>query len=307
MSGALTLRFSTQAQLDIRRITRELTELHGQVASGAIAEDLQGFGAASSRLLTARSLKSTADARASVIDQVQARFGVQGAALGQVAQASRLLAQSIREAISANDGRGIAVELELSFASVVSALNQTWNGQPLFAGERQGAGPIKINTLDELVAALGPDDIFDEAARRQTFDLGAGEPVTISARASELSQGLFDTLSALKQMLDAAGGSIGQPINAAQRLALLAFADELDAHAATFNTEEGRSGQLQKRFAAERVQLEHRSNLLVKEIGDQADADLGKVSVRLNSLIVQYEAAAKSFSELSRLSLLDYL
>lgn len=307
MSGALTLRFSTQAQLDIRRITRELSELHGQVASGAVADDVQGFGAASSRLLTARSLKSTADARASVIDQVQARFGVQGAALGQVAQASRLLAQSIREAISANDGRGIALELDLSFASVVSALNQTWNGQPLFAGERQGAGPIKINTLDELIAASGPDDIFDEASRRQTFDLGAGEPVTISAKASELSQGLFDTLSGLKQLLNGAGGTIGQPISATQRAALLNFADQLDAHGTTFNTEEGRAGQLQKRLDAERTQLVHRSNLLVKEIGEQADADLGEVSVRLNSLIVQYEAAAKSFSELSRLSLLDYL
>ncbi len=307
MSGPLTLRFTTQAQVDIRRITRELADLQAQVASGRAAKDLQGFGGAASRLLNAQTLKANADSRASLINQMQARFGVQGTALGQVAQASNLLAQSIREAISANDGRGIATELDLSFSSVVSALNETWNGQPLFAGERQGAGPIKINTLDELVAATGPQDIFDEATRHQVVDLGAGDPIVISAKASELSQGLFDALSDLKLMLDAAGGTIGQPINSTQRTQLQGIADRLDEQADNFTNEEGRAGQLQKRFETERVRLQERSNLLLKEIGDQADADVASISVKLSALMTQYQAAAKTFSELSKLSLLDYL
>lgn len=307
MAGPLTLRFATQAQLDVRRITRELGELQAKVASGKEASDLQGFGGQSSRLINAQSMRANADARGSIINQLQARFGVQGAALGQVSEAAGLLAQSIREAISANDGRGIAVELDLTFSSVVSALNETWNGQPLFAGERQGSGPIKISTLDELQAATGPDDIFDEALRHQTMDLGSGTPITLSAKASELSQGLFDTLSDLKTLLDAAGGSIGQPISAADRDELTQIAARLDDEAGNFTNEEGRAGQLQSRFAAERVRLQQRSNLLVKEIGDQADADVAEISIQLNSLIVQYEAAAKTFSELSKLSLLDYL
>jgi flagellin-like hook-associated protein FlgL len=199
------------------------------------------------------------------------------------------------------------VELDLSFLGIVAALNETWNGQPMFAGERQGAGPIKINSLAELLAATTPADIFDEAARRQTIDLGTGPPITLSAKASELSQGLFDTLRTLKQLLDASGGTIGSPISAADRTILLGIADQLDAHANTFTTEEGRAGQLQKRFEAEIVRLQQRSDSLEKEIGDQVDADLAEVSMRLNLLLTQYEAAAKTFGDLSRLSLLDYL
>lgn len=307
MSGPLSLRFTTQATLDIRRITRELSELQAKVATGREAKDLLGFGGASSRLLNAQSMRSNADARASVINQLQARFGVQGAALGQVSDAARLLAQSIREAISANDGRGIATELDLSFTSIVSALNESWNGQPLFAGERQGQGPIKISTLSQLQAATGPDDIFDEAERHQVLDLGAGDPITLSAKASELSQGLFDTLADLADLIDASGGQIGPPISGADRDALLQLADRLDAESDKFTNEEGRAGQLQKRFGAEQVRLQERSDLLVKEIGDQADADLAMVSIQLNALLVQYEAAAKSFSDLSQLSLLKYL
>lgn len=307
MSGPMTLRFTTQATLDIRRITQELSSLQAKVASGREAKDLQGFGGASSRLLNAQTMRANADARSSVINQLQARFGVQGAALGQVAQAAGLLAQSIREAISANDGRGIATELDLSFASIVSALNESWNGQPLFAGERQGQGPIKISTLAQLQAATSPDDLFDEAARHQVLDLGVGEPIVLSAKASELSQGLFDTLADLKNLIDDNGGQIGQPIGAANVASLLALADALDAESNKFTNEEGRAGQLQKRFDAERVRLQERSNLLLKEIGSQADADIAMVSVQLSALLVQYEAAAKTFSDLSQLSLLKYL
>ncbi len=307
MSGPLTLRFTTQAQMDIRRITRELSELQGKIASGAEAHDLQGFGGASSRLLNARSLMAASDARGSVINQLQARFGVQGAALGQVAQASGLLAQSIREAVSSNDGRGVSVDLDLSFSSIVAALNETWNGQPLFAGERQGAGPIKIGSLQELQAATVPEDIFDEAARHQIIDLGGGAPIVLSAKASELAQGVFDALRDLKNLIDAAGGSIGQPISASDREALQTIADRLDAEANNFTNEEGRAGQLQSRFEAERARLQQRSNLLFKEIGEQTDADLAEVSVQLSALLVQYEAAAKTFADLSKLSLLKYL
>jgi flagellin-like hook-associated protein FlgL len=218
-----------------------------------------------------------------------------------------MLSQSIGQALSSNDGRGVSTDLDIAFANIVSALNETWNGQPLFAGERQGQGPIKISTLDQLQAATGPDDIFDEADRHQVLDLGAGDPITLSAKASELSQGLFDTLADLANLVDTAGGQIGQPISAANFNALQALAARLDSEANNFTNEEGRAGQLQKRFGAERVRLQERSNLLLQEIGDQSDADIAMVSVQLNSLLVQYQAAAKTFSDLSQLSLLKYL
>jgi len=307
MEGALTLQFSSQATSNIRRITRELSDLQRQIASGAAHNDLQGFGGGAARLLTAQSLRAASNAQGSVINQLQARFGVQGAALGQVSNAAQLLAQTIREAVSANDGRGISVELELSFSSTVRALNETWNGQPMFAGERQNGGPIRITTLEQLQSATSPDSIFNEAERHQTIDFGAGAPVVISKKASELSQGLFDTMLQLKNMLDSTGGTIGQPISGSQTQILQNIAAQLDAEAAKFVTEEGRAGQLSSRFEAEQIRLQTRSDLLTKEVGEQADADVAMATVKLSILMTQYQATAKTFSELSQLSLLDYL
>ncbi len=307
MAGALTLRFSTQAQLDIRRMTRDLSDLQAQVASGAKAKDLQGFGGAAGQLLNAQSLKSTADAHISVITQLEARFGVQASAQSQVSNAAGLLAQTIRDAISANDGRGISVDLPMSFASIISALNETWNGQPLFAGERQSGAPVKINSLDQLMAATGPADIFDESTRYQTIDLGSGVPIKLADKASDMAQPLFDTIKSLKSLLDGSGGEIGAPMSTSQVDTLTVIAEQLEREANDFTSAEGRTGQLQTRFSAERIRLQDRSNLLLKEIGEQADADIAEISVQINSLLVQYQASAKVFSDLSQLSLLDYL
>jgi|CXWL01.1.fsa_nt_gi flagellin-like hook-associated protein FlgL len=306
-STPLNARFFTRAQGDVRRITSELGGLQAQIASGAKANTLQGFGGASSRILSASSMRAATDSRASVVNQLEARFGVQSAALGQVSDATQSLALTIREAISANDGRGVSTELELAFNAIVGALNETWNGQPMFGGERQDGSPVKITSLDELAVTTQPEDMFDEASRHQIIDLGEGAPIKLAAKASELSTDLFNTLRQLKHMLDGAGGTLGSPMTGSYTDVLMNIAADLDGHAKDFVTEEGRTGQLQERFAQERGRLTARSDLLSKEIGDQTDADLAEVSIRLNTLLAQYEAAAKTFAELSQLSLLKYI
>lgn len=306
-STPLNARFFMRAQGDVRRITSELGNLQAQIASGAKANTLQGFGGASSRILSAASMRANTDARASVVNQLEARFGVQSAALGQVSDSTQSLAQVIREAISANDGRGISTELELAFNSIVGALNETWNGQPMFAGERQSGSPVKVTSLDELAVTTQPEDMFDEGARHQIIDLGDGAPIKLAAKASELSTDLFNSLRQLKYILDGAGGTLGSPMTGSYTNVLQNIAADLDFHAKQFVNEEGRTGQLQSRFETDRARLTAQSDLLSKEIGDQTDADLAEVSIRLNTLLTQYEAAAKTFAELSQLSLLKYL
>ncbi|MBI3439595.1 MAG: hypothetical protein HY054_13280 [Proteobacteria bacterium] len=296
-----------QIQIDLARMSQQLADIQNQLGSGARAADLKGFGSASGALLSTQSLKAATNAKSSLIDQLQARFDVQGASLQQVADAARAMALSIRTAISANDGRGIATDLELNFNSAVTALNQTWNGQPLFAGERQTGAPVQIQTLQQLVSASGPSEIYNEAARPQTVDLGVGTPVVLASRASDMSQGLFDVMKNLQVMLNSSAGGIGQPISQDTQDTLNAMAATLDTQASAFDTESGRSGQIQSRLKTLSTQLQAQSDLLTKEIGDQRDADPAALSVQLNLLMTQYQASAKVFGDLSKLTLLNYL
>jgi flagellin-like hook-associated protein FlgL len=166
---------------------------------------------------------------------------------------------------------------------------------------------VKITSLSQLATTTQPEDMFDEATRHQIIDLGDGAPIKLAAKASELSTGLFDTLRQLKLMLDGAGGALGSPLSGSTTDLLNTLASQLDEHAKDFVTEEGRTGQLQNRFEQDGARLQARSDLVTKEIGDQTDANLAEVSIRLNTLLAQYEAAAKTFAELSHLSLLKYI
>ncbi|MGE0046964.1 MAG: flagellin [Hyphomonadaceae bacterium] len=306
-TSALTLRYTTQMQLDIQRITRELSDLQRQVSSAEKGNDLLTYGAASSRLVDARGLLAISDARASAANQMGARFSVQGAALSRVSTSASELALAIRNAISSDDGRTLDLDLQIAFTGIISGLNESWNGQPLFAGERVGAGPIRISSLDQLAAVTTPDEIFDEARRHQTMDLGVGEPVKLADKASEVSTGLFNAMQSFKAILDSAGGKLGEDLTPTQRSALEDIAGQLDAAVGVVTAAEGRAGQLQSRLFSEEVRLSARSNLLLKEIGSLSDADVPTLSIQLSTLTAQYQATAKVFSEISSLSLLDYL
>ncbi|MGE3143186.1 MAG: flagellin [Hyphomonadaceae bacterium] len=302
-----TLRFNTQAQLDVARITRDLTDLQRQVASGYKSSDLSGYGAGVSRLLNTRGLVDLTDARANAASQLSSRFGVQAAALDQAAASSQNLAQAIRDAIGNDNANALPTELPVAFAGVVSAMNETWNGQPLFAGERLSGNPVKINSMAELMAASGPADIYDEAQRTQVVDFGPGAQIALADKASTLSQGVFDAMKALKNLIDSWGGNIPTSLSQSDRDQLLTVAQSIDTASNVFIGAEGNAGQLQQRIANEQTRLQDRSTLLQKEISDQADADPAQLSIQINTLLVQYQATAKTFSDISSLSLVNFL
>src|SRR5262249_37188162 len=162
------------------------TNLQGQVASQTVANDLSGYGSGAGTLLSAQSLRASADAKNTALASLQARFGVQASALDQVSKSASTLAQSIRSALSANGGRSLGTELSLAFSTAVSGLNETWNGQPLFAGERVGNLPVKVQSPQDLVNAAGPQDIYDEAERTQVIEVN-GVQMKLADKASELS------------------------------------------------------------------------------------------------------------------------
>jgi len=307
-SGTIqTLRFNTQARLDVQRITRDLTDLQRQIASGVKSNELSGYGAGASRLLNTQGLLSVTQARAGVAEQLESRFGVQGAALSQAATATGDLSQSLRAAIADDNVDSLGVQVALAFSSVVSAMNETWNGQPLFAGERLTGSPVKVSSIQDLQAANGLTQIYDEAERVQTVDLGPASQFVLADKASTLSRDVFDTIEQLQTLIDSWQGHPPDRLSEQDRDVLQGLASQLDAGRDRFIGAESRAGDLEQRFSRERVRLSDRSILLQKEIGDQADVDPAELSIQLSTLLAQYQATAKTFADISSMSLVNFL
>lgn len=123
--------------------------------------------------------------------------------------------------------------------------------------------------------------MFDEASRHQIIDTGSGAPIKLAAKASELSTGLFDTLRELKIMLDGTGGALGSAAGRRQTDMLNTLAAQLDNHAKDFVTEEGRAGELPEPLRAAATACERAAGSISEKDGEQTDADLAEVSIRL--------------------------
>jgi flagellar hook-associated protein 3 FlgL len=306
IASVSTAFFNQQAAADLKRTQNTLVDLQRQVGSERKANDLKGYGVESGRILSAQDLITKTNARQQAAQSLSGRLNATDVALGGAADATEALRLAVLDAIGQDNGQSLATSLQAAFDAAKQAFNTTFEGEAVFGGERIGAAPINIASLTALAAAPSTASIFDEASRAKTIDLGDGA-FAVSARASDVSTGLFDTLRQLKQLIDTAGGTLPAPLTAGQKTALQGFAATLGASRQTLLLAQGQNGALQEAMEAKATSLGVQSDALSKVAGDAANADLAEVATRITATQVQYQAIAQTFASLSKLSLLDYL
>lgn len=296
---------ATLARYDLQRLSGDLFDLQRQTASGYKAADLKGYGNESGRIISARTAIAQSSARVDAANRLLTRFDIQETAFNKLSSAAKDLKQNIFTALSTNDGSFLASQLQSAFEMSTDALNQSYEGAPLFAGERRDVQPVNARTLDEAAANLSVGTLFNEGVRDQTADVGIGATITVAPRASTIGAGLYGVFSDLNAITRNNG--LGTPLTTTQRDQLTQIAGRLDTALTAVLTAQGRSGNAQAQLEKGIERLETRSNLLSKHLGSMADANLAEVSMRLSAVQTQYEATARVFSQIKDLSLVNFL
>ena len=206
MNGALNaLRFFTaQRKLDVRRITRELSELQrqGRLRRRNRTTALQGFGSAKPPPQRLRACARRRTPAPSVLNQLEARFGVQGAALGQMADANRNRSRNSSFAKRSAPMMAAASNTELeSRVQLKRRLGAQRNlerpadvcGRALKAGGQSGwphsrrSTELRDHGSAQTICSMKP------IATRSSISAAAA-PIKLSDKASELvDRGIFDT------------------------------------------------------------------------------------------------------------------
>jgi len=296
---------STLARTDLARISGELYDLQRQTASGARASDLKGYGAGASRIVSARTAIAQSAARVDAATRLTARFEIQDAALGKAASAAAQLKQDIFTALSSDNGAFLAGQLDNAFQLATDALNTQYEGVTLFAGERRAGAVINASSLSGLSGVINSDALYDESVRTPTLDIGVGAPIVVAEKASTFSRKLYDVFYDLRNIT--AGEALGQPLTENQRARLIGIVQNVDrAHRDVLDAQ-GRNGDTQARVERAVERLTAESDLLSKHLGETADADLAEVAMKLAAAQTQYQAAAKVFSQIKDLSLINFL
>lgn len=295
-----------RSRLDIVRIQAEFVELQRQTASGLVADDLAGFGTNAGALLNARTLVADASARAEAARLIEPRLATQDSAFSQLDGAVLGAFQAVETALAADDARALRSELETAFGQAVQALNQSFGGVFLFGGERTDRSPLTISTLDELLGLPDAASAFNNSARAQTFDLGGGASAELAPTASALAEPFFTALRDLATFLDAQS-ELEAPLSPAQQDTLINALAPLRNARDTVLQAQGDNGLLQNRVEDFALFQEQRRDLFTSALGGIADVDLAEVAARLSATTSQFQAAAEVFSQVSNLSLLDFL
>jgi flagellar hook-associated protein 3 FlgL len=296
---------ATLARTDLGRISAEMYDLQRQTASGAKADDLKGYGAGASRVVSARSAIVQADARVETAKRLAARLDIQDIALGQAADAAATLKQDIMTALAANDGRYLADNLANAYRLATDALNTQYEGISLFSGERRSGNVIVATGIEDLPGLVRTGALYDESERVPSLDLGVGGAVPVSEKASDFSRELYDSFAALFSFTRTE--PLTDPMTADQRARLLGIVENLDLAHRDIVAAQGRNGDTQARVEAASERLVAQADLLAKHVGDVADADLAEVAMKLSAAQTQYQAAAKVFAQIKDMSLVNFL
>ena len=192
-----------------------------------------------------------------------------------------------------------------AFQQATGALNTTYEGTSLFSGERRDVTAVRVKYVADVRDQLTAGTLFDESTRKQTLDLGAGAPVVVAEKASEIGGKLYGVFADLHDLVR--GGALGNPLSAGDRARLLELTTSIDAAHQQIVDAQGRNGDTLARVQTDITRMSNHVDLLTKHLGVIAGADLAEVAVKLAAAQTQYQATASVFSKIKDMSLVNFL
>jgi flagellar hook-associated protein 3 FlgL len=278
----------------------KLADTQKQLQTGKKASSLADLGPDAGRTLSARSLLSAQQAQSGAATRLGTTLSLYDANISSIDTATADLRASLMTAIGTGATSGLQTGVEAAFDQVRAALNAGDGSGPLFAGS-QTTMPFKPVTLADTVGAT-PATAFANDDVRASARVGDGIDVTYGVTASDLGGGM---LAAFRTLAEA--GTIGDTPTAAQLDALRTAVAQIDAAAPSLRAINAENGRRQASVETLGTRADDRATLLRSVIADAEDADPGQIAIDLAQQQLVLKASYSVFSQLSDLSLTNYL
>lgn len=271
-----------------------------KLATGKKAGSFAALGTESVRNLSAHTLAARHLAYGDVANRLGATMALYDAHIGSIDSAASSLRGQILNAIGTGDSGGLQDAIGSAFGQFRGALNASVNGVPLFGGAQTGE-PFVPGALVDLVglpiaAAFANDQV------RASARIGDGVDVRYGITADEVGGTLFAAFRALAE-----AGPIGDKPTAAQTTALQDAIGQIDAGLTMVRSANASNGRRQAQAETMATRAGDRNLLLTDLISQNEDADLGQIAIDLAQNKAVLQASYSVFTQLSGLSLANYL
>lgn len=285
----------------IQRAQARLATSQQNLATTKKANTFADLGNESVRNLSAHSMLARQTAETTVAKRVQTTLSIYDAQLSGVETSAEGLRQSILTALGNGQTSGLQATIDGAFEQYRNALNATEGGIAMFGGTQTDSPPFKPNALSDLVGLSASDAFADDGvvASARVAD-GVDVPYGIGATAA--GGGLYTAFQSLAQ-----AGTIGATLTTAQKTALNTVVEQLQTGLGSLRAVNAENGRRTSQIENVINSGEQRKTLLTGVIGANEDADLGQVATDIAQQKTILEASYSVFSQLSGLSLVQYL
>ncbi|HYZ48083.1 MAG TPA: flagellin [Sphingomonas sp.] len=285
----------------IQRSQQKLADAQVQLATGKKAQTYADLGTEVVRTLSARTLVARQEAYGTVAKRLGTTLSIQDANISGIESATESLRGQMLEAIGTGQSAGLQEAIETAFQQFRSALNADEGGVPLFAGSQTDQLPFKPQTLAD-AAGLPTADAFANDGVRASARVADGLNVQFGVGASDLGSKIFDSFRTLAE-----AGTIGDVPTPAQMAALSTAVQQMANGLVDVRSINADNGRKQAQVETLATRADDRSVLLQDVISKNEDADLVQLASDLTQRRTALEASYSVFSQLSGLSLVNYL
>lgn len=198
-------------------------------------------------------------------------------------------------------------ELDGIFKRVVSVLNSSVDGEFIYGGTRTNVPPVNISDLDDLAALASVDDAFENNTLKRSVAVDDGVVVEFGFAASDLARDLFQQFKDIKDFHDGSSGPLTGDLTAVKSDFLTGLIPGSISVHQGLTAQVAINGRSQNTISDAIIRHEEETVHVKEFISSIEDVDLAEAVSRLNLNQIQTEATARVLSQLSRISLLDYI
>lgn len=278
-----------------------------QITTGKKEENYSGFASEVSTLLGAKTVFSQTQGYLRASTHADRFLRTNDIQLESMVNNTQNIRDAMLEVIA--QGKAFALDelLEESFSSMVSALNTNIGGVHVFSGGRSDVPPVTGSQISDLLAAASVSDLFQNDQLRPSAKIGQSTLMEYGLLADEVGLEVFQVFKNIAAFSAGPSGPLSGQMNTVQIDFLKAELANMDTALDNLRVLVARNGTRQNSVDNFLREHENQEVFLQVFISDIEDVNVAEAITRLNNDRVALEASFRITSELTSLSLLEFI
>jgi len=295
--------------VDVLRQQQRLFDTQKQVTSGTKSREYQGIAADVATLAGAKTVRSRGEQFLKTNLELERITEVQNLSLQGIVDVADDLRENLIKAMNVGSGIGLRDTIDALFDAAVNFLNVQENGRFVFGGTRTDVEPVTVRLPADLEAlgAGNADQAFINNQIKAQARVDESLTVTYGVLADEVAEPLFQLFQDLMIYASGTPSAFSNPLSSADRTFILSKIPEANAAFDVANTAQAEHGVAMRTIEDAQVRHENELAFINRFIANIEDTDIGEAVTKLNQDQLALESSFRVFSQLNRLSLLNFI